>query len=227
MTKSYRGIIFDFNGVLWWDNHLQEQSWREYSAAIRGTPLSDEEMAVHMHGRNNQHLLEYLTGHPLTGPELEQRIEEKESAYRQLCLAQGTDFKLSPGAIELLDFLVERGIPHTIATASGKSNLDFFIRHLELGKWFNLKQIVYDDGSRPGKPAPDIYLRAAKNLELAPEDSVVVEDSHSGIEAARTANIGLIIGLGPANTHSRLMERPGVGRVVENLGQIPRRLFRP
>ena len=94
---TFKGIIFDFNGVLWWDNHLQEQSWRDFSAKVRGTPLSDEEMAVHMHGRNNQYLQEYLAGRPVTGQELVQLIEEKETAYRQLCLAQGADFKLSPG----------------------------------------------------------------------------------------------------------------------------------
>ncbi len=217
---TYKGIIFDFNGVLWWDNHLQELSWREFSAKIRGTPLSDEEMAVHMHGRNNQYLQEYLAGRPVTGQELEQLIEEKEIAYRQLCLTQGENFKLSPGAIELLDFLVEHHIPHTIATASGKSNLDFFIEHLKLGQWFNLNQIVYDDGSRPGKPAPDIYLQAAKNLDLSPAECVVVEDSHSGIQAAHAAQIGWIVALGPIDTHQQLTSLKGVDTVIENLGQI-------
>ena len=217
---TYKGIIFDFNGVLWWDNHLQELSWREFSAKIRGTPLSDEEMAVHMHGRNNQYLQEYLAGRPVTGQELEQLIEEKEIAYRQLCLTQGENFKLSPGAIELLDFLVERHIPHTIATASGKSNLDFFIEHLKLGQWFNLNQIVYDDGSRPGKPAPDIYLQAAKNLDLSPAECVVVEDSHSGIQAAHAAQIGWIVALGPIDTHQQLASLKGVDAAIENLGQI-------
>ena len=43
--EQYVGLIFDFNGVLWWDNALQESSWRDWSAELRGTPLSDEEMA--------------------------------------------------------------------------------------------------------------------------------------------------------------------------------------
>jgi beta-phosphoglucomutase-like phosphatase (HAD superfamily) len=220
MMTTFKGIIFDFNGVLWWDNHLQEQSWRDFSAKVRGTPLSDEEMAVHMHGRNNQYLQEYLAGRPVTGQELAQLIEEKETAYRQLCLAQGTDFKLSPGAIELLDFLVDRHIPHTIATASGKGNLDFFIEHLDLGRWFNLDQIVYDDGSHPGKPAPDIYLQAVQNLGLAPVECMVVEDSHSGIQAAHAAQIGWVVALGPGDKHKELAALDGVDAVIENLGQI-------
>jgi beta-phosphoglucomutase-like phosphatase (HAD superfamily) len=218
---TYQGIIFDFNGVLWWDSHLQEQSWVEFSTKIRGVPLSPKEMAVHMHGRSNQYLQEYLANRPVTGSELEQLIEEKETAYRQLCLAQGADFKLSPGAIDLLDFLVGRRIPHTIATASGRNNLDFFIQYLHLDRWFDLKQIAYDDGSRPGKPAPDIYLRAAENIGLAPATCAVVEDSYAGLAAARAAGIGHIVALGPPHTHRRLSQIQGVNRVIENLTDLP------
>jgi len=217
---TYKGIIFDFNGVLWWDNHLQEQSWQEFSAAVRGTPLSNEEMAIHMHGRNNQYTQEYLLGRPVTDDELEHLIWQKESIYQKLCLAQGTDFKLSPGAVELLDYLVDQHIPHTIATASGKINLDFFIQHLDLGRWFNLDQLVYDDGTIAGKPAPDIYLKAAQNLDLSPSECIVVEDSHSGIQAARAAQIGWIVALGPIDTHKQLALLEGVDAVIENLGQI-------
>lgn len=217
---TFKGIIFDFNGVLWWDNHLQEQSWKEFSAAIRGTPLSEEEMTIHMHGRNNQYTQEYLLGRPITGDELEQLIQQKEAIYQQLCLARGTDFKLSPGAVELLDYLVDQHIPHTIATASGKINLDFFIQHLELDRWFNLDQIVYDNGSIIGKPDPDIYLKAAQNLNLPPAECIVVEDSHSGIQAAHAAQIGWIVALGPINTHKQLVRLNGVNAVIENLGQI-------
>jgi len=218
----YKGIIFDFNGVLWGDNHLQEQSWREFSAKIRGTPLSDEEMTVHMHGRNNQYLQEYLAERPVTGQELEQLIEEKETIYRQLCLAEGSAFKLSPGAVGLLDYLVERRIPHTIATASGRNNLDFFIHHLNLDRWFNLDLIVYDNGTRPGKPAPDFYRQAAQNLRLPPAECVVIEDSRSGIQAAHAAQIGWIVALGPTESHRQLAALDGVDAVIENLGQILR-----
>jgi beta-phosphoglucomutase-like phosphatase (HAD superfamily) len=223
---SFLGIIFDFNGVLWWDGHLQEQAWGEFSKEKRGVPFTGEEMAIHVHGRNNRHTLAYLAGRPMAEAELEQLIQHKEAIYRRLCLEQGQAFRLSPGAVELLDFLVEHRVPHTIATASGKTNLDFFVRHLELGRWFDLEQIVYDDGSRPGKPAPDIYLQAARYLGLDPARCVVVEDSRSGIQAARAAGIGHIIALGPRATHPALAQLGGVDGVAEDLGQLPRqRLF--
>lgn len=217
---KFQGLIFDFNGVLWWDGHLQEQSWKQFSAQIRGAPFSDEEIAIHVHGRNNRHTLAHLTGRALGEDEVQRLTQQKEMIYRRLCLDQGRDFKLSPGATELLDFLAAHRIRCTIATASEKTNLDFFVRHLDLDRWFEVKRIVYDDGSRPGKPAPDIYVQAASNLGLEPARCVVVEDSVSGIEAARAAGIGYLIALGPAHAHKHLAQREGVNRVVESLRQI-------
>lgn len=215
------GIIFDFNGVLWWDGHLQEQAWSEFSTRLRGRPLSLDEMAVHVHGRHNRHTLAYLLGRPLA-PGEEQRLgEEKEDIYRRLCLAEGERFCLSPGAVELLDLLVARRIPRTIATASGRENLDFFLAHLDLARWFDPAAIVYDDGTRPGKPAPDVYLAAARNLGLPPARCVVVEDALSGIQAAHAAGIGCLVALGPPEQHPALAALDGVGAVVESLAQLP------
>jgi beta-phosphoglucomutase-like phosphatase (HAD superfamily) len=219
---TYQGLIFDFNGVLWWDSHLQEQSWRQFSAWMRGTPFSDEEMAVHVHGRTNGHTLAYLAGRPLQADEVAQLGEQKERLYRQLCLDLGAAFQLSPGAADLLDWLVAQSIPRTIATASGKRNLDFFVSHLRLDRWFDAALIVYDDGARPGKPAPDLYLQAAANLGLAPAQCIVVEDSRSGIEAAHAAGIGYLVALGPAHTHGQLAQLAGVQEAIDSLACFPR-----
>ncbi|MBN1139059.1 MAG: HAD family phosphatase [Anaerolineae bacterium] len=220
---TFKGIIFDLNGVLWWDGHLQERSWKQFAAQVLDVfSLSDEQIAVHVHGRTNQHTFEILTGHPVEGEELARLTRQKETIYRQLCLEQGSDFRLSPGAIELLGFLAAHRVARTIATASGKVNVDFFVEHLNLDRWFDVERIVYDDGRRPGKPAPDIYLQAARNLGLAPAQCIVVEDSWAGIQAAHAAGIGHIIALGPAHMHHQLFQLRGVARVVGSLHQIPK-----
>jgi HAD superfamily hydrolase (TIGR01509 family) len=218
---AFRGLIFDLNGVLWWDGPLQEQAWRQFSAQVRGWPLSAEELGVHVHGRNNRHTLEYLIGHPIEQQELERLAGEKEAIYRQLCLEQGSAFRLSPGAAELLDLLAAHELPKAIATAADSINVAFFVEHLHLDRWFDPVRIVYDDGSRPGKPAPDIYRAAARVLELTPAQCVVVEDSRSGLEAARAAGIGHVIALGPVERHGELARLPGVDLVIETLREFP------
>jgi beta-phosphoglucomutase-like phosphatase (HAD superfamily) len=216
----FRGIIFDFNGVLWWDNDLQELAWQQFAGQVRGEPLSAEELAVHIHGRTNGHTLSYLAGRALSASEVKELAEKKESLYRRLCLDQGPSFRLSPGATDLLDFLIAQRVPHTIATASGRANIEFFVERLHLDRWFDVTRLVYDDGSRPGKPAPDIYRQAAHNLALRAADCVVVEDSRSGIQAAQAAGIGHVVALGPDHNHARLGQIEGVDRVIARLDEL-------
>ena len=217
----YSGIIFDFNGVLWWDAPLVEETWQVTAHKVRGRPFTAEETAQIMHGRNNRGTMEYLAGRPLGDEEAAQWIEEKEAYYRELCMRQGENFRLSPGAEDLLDFLRDHRIPRTIATASIIVNVDFFVRQLRLERWFDPGKIVYDDGILASKPAPDFYLRAAENLGLDPSRCVVVEDSLSGLRAARAAGIGRVIGL-TANQPAEALLHAGAHATVESLGQMDR-----
>ncbi|MBN2086005.1 MAG: HAD family phosphatase [Anaerolineales bacterium] len=221
----FAGIIFDFNGVLWWDAPLIDRGWQRSARQLRGREFTPEELSQTVYGRNNGSILEYLVGHPLGAEEIRRMTDERETYYRNLCLEQGEAFRLSPGAIDLLEYLRESEIPRTIATASEKTNVDFFVRQLRLERWFDPEKIVFDDLIRPGKPAPDCYLAAAGILGLDPSRCVVAEDSLSGIRAACAAGIGLVIGVTTSQSEDALLGA-GAGMTVGNLGQIEnRRLF--
>lgn len=184
---AYDGIIFDFNGTLFFDSDKQEQAWHTVSRQLRGKGFTSEEMYERVHGRSSRSIFEYLLRKPLTQEQVWELIERKETIYRELCLQDEERFRLAPGAAELLDWLCEHGIPHTIATASEIRNVRFFREHFGLDRWFDPRRIVYDDGTFSGKPAPDIYLRAAERIGLSPSRCIVAEDARSGIEAARRA----------------------------------------
>lgn len=217
----YQGIIFDFNGVLWWDNALQGEAWNRYAEILRGSRLAPEEIEQHIWGRDNRYILRYLSGQTFRGKALEVHSDHKETIYRNLCLEQGDEFRLSPGAAKLLDWLKAHGVLRTIATSAGKENMLFYFLHLHLDRWFNFDTLVYDDDRMRTKPAPDPYQRSAKNLGLLPQQCVVVEDSIHGIQSARAAGIGYVIALGTKSEHHRLSSIEGVDHVVENLGQVP------
>ncbi len=221
----FTGVIFDFNGVLLWDAHLHFEAWQESAVLLRGKALTEGEFRLHVHGRTNSSILTYLVG-PIDREEEARLVQVKESAYRALCLSRAADFVLSPGAPELLDHLAERGTPMTIATASEASNVDFFFQHLKLGRWFERDRVTYDNDLLAGKPAPDIYLAAARCLGLHPGLCIVVEDAVSGLAAAYAAGIGYIIALGPHEEHQRLKAYAGVNQVIEDLRAFPKRALR-
>ncbi len=207
-----KGIIFDFNGVLLWDTHFHERAWIDVSKKIRGFPFSQAQIYDHVHGKKNGSIIEYLLNRPVKVEEVKELSCLKESAYRNLCLQHPEEFQLSPGAVDLFDFLVDQRIPHTIATASEKENLDFFIEHLHLERWFDRSKIVYDDGTFPSKL--EMYIQAAKNLNLTPKECIAIEDSKAGIQAAAEAGIGKTIGLGPKETHGILLSHGACEAIV-------------
>jgi phosphoglycolate phosphatase-like HAD superfamily hydrolase len=148
----FRGIIFDFNGVLFWDADLQVLSWQPVARKLRGYEMSPLELDAQMHGRPNPYVMSYLAGRPIEGQELKDLIQLKEGYYRILCLSNPDKFVLSPGAEPLLDALVAAGIPRTIATSSEITNVRFFIEHLRLARWFDVSQIVYTTVSAQANP---------------------------------------------------------------------------
>jgi beta-phosphoglucomutase len=214
------GVVFDFNGVLLWDTHLHEQAWQLFSKRLRGKAFTHEEMDLHVHGRNNLHTLTYLSGRELTPIELNSLIEQKEYTYHELAIAAGKNYCFSPGAVTLLEQLQYRNIPFTIATASPKINVDFYYNQLDLARWFDPIKLVFDDGSRPGKPDPALFLAAAEQINVPFHQCLLIEDSFSGLEAARRGGAGYIVALGPKQKQAKLSEAEGVHQVISQLDEL-------
>ncbi len=222
---KYQGIIFDFNGTLFWDSAKHKQAWREFSKRLRGTSFTDEEMIKYMFGRTNEAIITYAISKKPTPQMVEELGQEKEALYRQMCLKDKENFKLADGVPEFLDFLKENDIPRTIATMSDKTNVDFYIEHFNLKKWFDLDKIVYSNGLIPGKPAPDIYQIAAKNLHLDPKDCIVVEDAVSGIDSAQAAGIGKIIAICSEEPPEFYQTIPAVSEIITSFRDFDKELF--
>lgn len=222
---KYKGIIFDFNGTLFFDSEKHLEAWREYSRKLRGTAFSDDEMRKYMFGRTNEDIIAYAIGKKPDADMVEELAREKEAVYREMCRKDAENTVLAPGAVEFLDFLKAHNIPMTIATMSEKDNVDFYIEEFQLAKWFDIDKIVYSDGTLPGKPAPDIYLKAAEKLGLTPKECIVVEDAISGIDAAHSADIGKIIAIASMESEDLYKNIPAVSQIIKNFDEIDRDIF--
>ncbi len=220
-----KGIIFDFNGTLFFDSHLHYEAWRIYSKKLRGFEFTDEEMRQKMFGRTNADIIEYAIGRKPDEKTVEKLAKEKESMYRTMCLNDREYFVLSPGAEDFLDFLKDKNIPRTIATMSEWDNVEFYIKEFNLEKWFDTEKIVYSNGKIKGKPAPDIYKIAAQNINLNPADCVVVEDAISGINAAYNAKIGMIIAISSIENDDFYKSIPCVSQIIHNFNEIDKNIF--
>ncbi len=220
-----QGIIFDFNGTLYWDSQLHYDAWREFSKILRGTEFTDEEMRDKMFGHTNEDIIEYAIGKKPTKEMVTKYAYEKESLYRKRCLLDPENFKLAPGAVEFLDFLKANNIPRTIATMSEWDNVEFYIKEFHLENWFDLDKIVYSDGTIPGKPAPDIFMIAAHKIGLEPKNCVVVEDAIAGINSAKGAGIDKIIAIASLEPVEFYQQIDGVESIIKDFYEFDKTMF--
>ena len=212
------GVIFDFNGTLFWDSAYQETSWDRY-LETHNVNLTMAQKKEYIHGRNGKDTLEFLFKRKLDESEVEQYTEEKERIYRSECLQH--EMKLAPGATKLLNYLKAHEIPMAIATASGKTNVDFFIEKLNLLDYFAEEHIIYNDGKIKGKPHPDIFEKAINKLGVKNSESIIFEDSFSGIQAAMNSNVGNVIIVNSTNENYSEFNFP----VIEHFDEFDRNLL--
>ena len=210
-----KGVIFDFNGTLFFDSPKHVLAWGRMSEELRGHGISVEEMQSHFYGVPNNRAIEYMLQKDCDEEELNRYSELKEAYYRDFCRQDKEMLHLVDGAHEFFDALVEKKIPFTIASASIKPNIDFFVESFELEKWFDPEKIVYDDGSYANKQK--MFEHAAEVIGVPIEDCLILEDSDSGIRDAYAVgcrNIVVVDSMGVAGKHEG---KPGVIRIVKDL----------
>ncbi|WP_255489819.1 HAD family phosphatase [Dysgonomonas sp. 25] len=219
MNRKYTGVVFDFNGTLFWDTPLHNKAWNIFLKE-HNLYLSDDDFFRVIHGKTNKDILKELFGEDISDAKVVAYTGEKEALYRQLCLK--TEIRLAPGVESFLDCLRDKNVPFTIATASGKENLNFYFEHLPLKKWFDLDKVVYDDGTMRGKPHPDLYEKAMKLIGIQPEEVTVFEDANMGLLAAKNAGAGNII---VVNSNDDDYSDWAAYQIITNYNQVDCALF--
>ncbi len=124
-----------------------------------------------------------------------------------------------PGSIQLLDHLAERGIKLAVVSSSRNTPAVLAAAGLEERFPVVVDGTVASDNKLPGKPAPDTFVHAARELGAEVARSAVVEDAVSGVEAGRAGGFGLVVGVDRGVGVNRLMEA-GADVVVADLAEL-------
>lgn len=192
--KMTKAVVFDFNGTMFYDEDKHIVSWKDYAKKRFGFDLKDEDFIDHVHGHSNKAILRFITGKDFTNEEVLNFAREKELYYQKLCEEDKEHLHLVDGLVDFLTLLKKNHVKMAIATASMKPNVDWYIKTFHLLDFFELENIIYDDGTlTKGKPDPMIYLRAFERLGVEGKDAIVFEDALSGATSAKRAQAGLIV----------------------------------
>lgn len=163
--------------------------------------LTDEELAKYIWGRTNKEWIRHLFGEETSDAQLKVYADEKELLFRTI---YEPDTKLLPGLKSFLDLLKQNNIPMAVGTSAPRANVDFVFKHTGIEKYFDA--VLDETFVTIGKPNPEIYIKAAKALNLDPADCIVAEDSFAGVEAGKRAG-SKVIGITTTHTDDELIQK--------------------
>jgi len=207
MSEKIKAVIFDLDGVITDTSEYHYRAWKRL-ADEEGIPFTRDDNEKLRGVSRNECLKILLKGKQVSNEQFQEMLDRKNEYYVEL-LRQMTSENILSGAKELVLGLKKRGIKTAIASVS--KNTKTVLQGTGIENLFNI--IVDGYSVKNTKPAPDIFLFAAKELGVKPEDCAVVEDAEAGIDAALAGNM-LSIGIGPE-------ERVGKARYrFEKIGDI-------
>lgn len=180
-------VIFDMDGLMLDTERLARQAW-ERAFAERGLPIYDE-VYYQIIGRTSADSRQVFSQAYALDLDVIDAIARRKTAF--LLDAYEREVPVKPGLIELLAWLDARGMPRAVATSTLRELAVHKLGKAGLADGFSV--IVCGDEVANGKPAPDIFLRAAQHLGVQPRACAVLEDSEPGIRAARAAGMRAIL----------------------------------
>ncbi|MBO4889262.1 MAG: beta-phosphoglucomutase [Firmicutes bacterium] len=185
MAKEFEAVIFDLDGVICFTDEYHYLAWKEMADGIG--VYFDKEINNRLRGVSRMASLEIILercDEQLSDARKEELAAQKNDIYRKL-LARMSPADLSDEVKNSLDELRARG--YKLAIGSSSKNTPFILERIGLPTYFD----AISDGNNitKSKPDPEVFVKAAAFLGIAPEKCLVVEDAVAGAEAAHAGGM--------------------------------------
>ena len=183
------GVIFDWDGVIIDSHNQHEQSWQKLAEENNKTlPIN---FFKETFGMRNESIIPNHFGDWIDNSkenQVQDIADRKEQIYREIIIESGID--PLPGVKTLLAALKGAGIQCSIGSSTPTKNIESVIKMIGLSNHFNAITAAEDVNN--GKPDPEVFLTAAKKINVNPKKCIVIEDAHVGIEAGLAAKMKVI-----------------------------------
>lgn len=182
-----RGLVFDMDGLLLDSEKLVKRTWN-----YAGSLLGYEDFGDHIYntvGFNLKRRTRYFRENVSEDFPMEWFADVTRKKYHEIADEEGVEVKA--GARELLEYAKEKDYRIGLATSSRKIHAEQSLKSAGLFCYFD--GMVFGDVVKEGKPAPEIYLRACRQIGVEPSEAVALEDAPSGVISAHAAGMRVIV----------------------------------
>jgi beta-phosphoglucomutase len=211
-------VIFDMDGVLVDTNPYHRRAWLAFAAEI-GRGLTDAALRDRVFGWRTEEAIGNLWG-PLPTVVVADYAARKEALYRELIRRE---IRPVAGLHAFLGRLQAGGVRRALATSACRENVALIVGALGLGTAF--APVVFGEEVVRAKPDPAVFLLAARRLAADPARCLVIEDSLSGVAAAKAAGMRC---LALTTTHTAAeLRAAGADGAVADFDAIPDALWSP
>ncbi|MBN1697715.1 MAG: beta-phosphoglucomutase family hydrolase [Spirochaetales bacterium] len=239
--RQFRGIVFDLDGVITRTALVHYKAWKKTFDAFLEKKGS-EEGKKYRPFEYEEDYIPFVDGKPrydgvqsfLSSRDISLTYGEpgdsgekksicgignkKNETFRELVSTEGVE--VYEGAIAFIRSLKKKGI--RLGVASSSKNCRYILEKTGIIDLFQavVGGLVSKEMKLNGKPAPDIFIEAARRLGLTPDECVMVEDALSGVEAGSNGNFSLVIGISRNGNNSDALYAHGADMVVRHLGEV-------
>ena len=183
--SGVKGLILDMDGVIVDSEPLHLLAFQELFTRhnISYTAEHNREFL----GRKDIVIADILIKRFFLPETAEEFVQNKESILKRLIVEQGI---ARPGLMKILELAKSLGLPIAVASSATMPTIQLVVDTLKIRPYF--VSLTSGDEVEHGKPAPDVFLLAAKRLGIEPRDCLVIEDTLNGIKAAKAAGMHCI-----------------------------------
>ena len=218
---DFDAIIFDFDGVLL---ESEFEGNRQLAALLTelGHEHSVEEASKHYVGLSGRQFVEAIERR--IGATLPPEFHERTKAMSARALREGV--RAVAGAVDFVGSLPAE-LPKAVASSSSTRWIRGHLRHLGLEEAFGEHVYSGREHVERGKPAPDLYLYAARQLGVPIDRCVIIEDSEVGVGGALVSGatvVGIAAGMHCLDDHADVLRGLGVEHVAASFDELKRLL---
>jgi HAD superfamily hydrolase (TIGR01509 family) len=211
---SARGVIYDKDDLMVNSEPLHARAWTGALANYGKFKYEDVPESIRQRwvGRKETYAAQIMVDEFKLSITAEELLRQKSITFHKLIREE---MEAMPGLLDSLDFFKSKGFKIGMATSSNREQIDLVLDKFNIKSYFNVTVCGAD--VKLGKPDPEIYLLAAKRMELEPRECVVLEDAQSGIKSAKAAGCWCI---GVINLNTPPQDRSESDIILNSLKEV-------